>query len=174
MQIDEQKLNEFLTSAVSDLAAGYAGVMVSLGSKLGLYKAMAGAGPLNSQEVARRAGCAERYVREWLNSQAAGGYVVYHPSSATYELTPEQAMVLADEESSVFFPPAWEVPASMWFDEEQARPAPDHLRLSALKKLRLRFREQIELVERTDRRGQRVTVPVVRRRALAAALPGSV
>ena len=59
-------------------------------------------------------------------------------------------------------------------DEEQARPAPDHLRLSALKKLRLRFREQIELVERTDRRGQRVTVPVVRRRALAAALPGSV
>jgi hypothetical protein len=59
-------------------------------------------------------------------------------------------------------------------DEEQARPAPDHLRLSALKKLRLRFREQIEFVERTNRRGQRVTVSVVRRRARAAALPGSV
>jgi len=66
---------------------------------------MAGAGPLNSQEVANRSGCAERYVREWLNSQAAGGYVVYHAASATYELAPEQAMVLANEDSPVFLPP---------------------------------------------------------------------
>ena len=64
--------------AIGDLAAGYTGVMVSLGSKLGLYKAMAGAGPLSAKEVAARAGCAERYVREWLNAQAAGGYVGYH------------------------------------------------------------------------------------------------
>jgi len=94
--------------------------MVSLGRKLGLYEAMAGAGPLSSREVAARAGCAERYVREWLNSQAAGGYVVYHPSSETYELTAEQAMVLADRDSPVFLPPAWEVPASMWFDQDKA------------------------------------------------------
>lgn len=120
MQIDEQKLNRIIECAVADLAAGYGGVMVSLGRKLGLYKAMAGAGPLNSQEVARRANCAERYVREWLNSQAAASYVVYHPSSETYELTREQAMVFADEESSVYIPPAWEVPASMWFDEDKA------------------------------------------------------
>ena len=79
--------------------------MVGLGHKLGLYKAMAGAGSLNSQEVANRSGCAERYVREWLNSQAAGGYVVYHAASATYELAPEQAMVLANEDSPVFLPP---------------------------------------------------------------------
>jgi len=120
MQIDERKLNEFVGRAVSDLAAGYGGVMVSLGRKLGLYKALAHNGPLNAWEVAKRAGCAERYVREWLNSQAAGGYVVYHPSSQTYELTPEQAKVLADEDSPFYIPPAWDVPSSMWFDEGKA------------------------------------------------------
>jgi len=119
MKVNEQKLNELVEKAVTDLAAGYGGVMVALGHKLGLYKAMAGQGPLSSTEVAKLAGCAERYVREWLNSQAAAGYVVYHPSSETYELTPEQAMVLANEDSPLFLPPAWEVPASMWFDEEK-------------------------------------------------------
>ena len=119
MKVDERKLNAFVEKAITDLAAGYGGVMTVLGHKLGLYKAMAHAGPLDSSEVAKRSGCAERYVREWLNSQAAGGYVVYHPASATYELTPEQAMVLADEESPVFMPPAWEVPASMFLDEEK-------------------------------------------------------
>ena len=93
--------------------------MVSLGSKLGLYKAMAGAGPLSATELAARAGCAERYVREWLNAQAAGGYVDYHAVSDTYELSPEQALVLADEDSPVYIPHAWNVPASMWFDEAQ-------------------------------------------------------
>lgn len=120
VQVDQQKLNMFVERAVGDLAAGYGGVMVSLGRKLGLYEAMAGAGPLNSQVVAERAGCAERYVREWLNSQAAGGYVIYHPSSQTYELSPEQELVLANKTSPFYIPPAWEVPASMWFDEDKA------------------------------------------------------
>lgn len=119
MKVNEQKLNEVVEKAISDLAAGYGGVMVALGDKLGLYRAMAGQGPLSSTEVAKLAGCAERYVSEWLNSQAAAGYVVYHPSSETYELTLEQAMVLANEDSPLFLPPAWEVPASMWFDEEK-------------------------------------------------------
>ena len=114
MTINQNTLTDFLDRAVGDLAAGYGGVMISLGHKLGLYKAMAGAGPLSSNEVAERAGCAERYVREWLNSQAAGGYVRHHPSTQRYELTPEQSMVLADEESPVFMPSAWNVPASMW------------------------------------------------------------
>ncbi len=118
--IDQAKLESFLTRAVGDLSAGYGGVMVSLGSKLGLYQAMAGAGPISSKELATRAGCDERYVREWLNAQAAGGYVGYHAVSDTYELSPEQAMVLADEESPVFLPNAWQVPASMWFDEPKA------------------------------------------------------
>ena len=118
--IDQARLESFLARCVGDLSAGYGGVMVSLGSKLGLYKAMAGAGPITSAELATRAGCAERYVREWLNAQAAGGYVGYHAVSDTYELSPEQAMVLADEDSPVFIPNAWNVPASMWFDEHKA------------------------------------------------------
>lgn len=118
--VDPAKLDAFLARAVGDLSAGYGGVMVSLGARLGLYKAMAGVGPLTSRELARRAGCAERYVREWLGSQVAGGYVVHHAISNTFELTPEQALVLANEDSPVFIPNAWNVPASMWLDEDKA------------------------------------------------------
>ena len=106
--------------AVADLSAGYGGVMMSLGFRLGLYKAMAGAGPLSARELAARAGCEERYVQEWLGSQVAGGYLRYHAISDTYELTPAQALVLADEHSPVFMPQAWSIPASMWFDEDKA------------------------------------------------------
>jgi len=120
MTIDEQRLNSFLEHAVYDLAAGYGGVMVSLGHKLGLYQAMAGAGPLRAEEVAKRTACAKRYVREWLNSQAAGGYVEFHADDETYELTPEQAVVLAQPDSPYFIPNAWNVPASMWLDEDKA------------------------------------------------------
>ena len=118
--LDPEKLDALLTRAVADLSAGYGGVMMSLGNRLGLFKAMAGAGPLSAVELAGRTGCAERYLREWLNSQVAGGYVAYHAISDTYELTPEQAFVLADEDSPAFMPNAWAVPASMWFDEDKA------------------------------------------------------
>jgi SAM-dependent methyltransferase len=118
--IDPTKLEAFVGRAISDIAAGYSGVLISLGSKLGLYKALAGAGPLSAKEVARRAKCAERYVQEWLNAQSASGYLTYHPESATYELQPENAIVLADEDSPYFMPTAWNIPASMWFDEEKA------------------------------------------------------
>jgi SAM-dependent methyltransferase len=118
--VDQARLESLVNRAIGELSAGYGGVMVSLGSKLGLYKAMAGAGPIGAHELAARAGCAERYVREWLNAQAAGGYVDYHAVSDTYELSPEQAMVLADETSPVYIPDAWNVPASMWFDEAKA------------------------------------------------------
>jgi SAM-dependent methyltransferase len=118
--IDQTRLESFVNRAIGDISSAYGGVMVSLGDKLGLYKAMAGAGPISSPELAARAGCAERYVREWLRAQAAGGYVDYHAASDTYELSPEQALVLADEDSPVFIPHAWNVPASMWFDEQKA------------------------------------------------------
>jgi SAM-dependent methyltransferase len=120
MQLDQAKLDTLLGKVVTDLSAGYAGVMVSIGDKLGLFRSMKGAGPITSAELARRTGCAERYVREWLNAQAAGGYVTYHPVSGTYELSPEQAFVLADETSPAHFTPAWQVVASMWSDEEKA------------------------------------------------------
>ncbi|HEX6928665.1 MAG TPA: methyltransferase domain-containing protein [Gammaproteobacteria bacterium] len=120
MQINEQRLNDFVQQVFGDLAASAGGMMVALGDKLGLYRAMRGAGPVTSVELADRTGCTERYVREWLNSQAAAGYVEYHPQSRSYELSPEQAMVLADETSPVFMPKAWEVTASMWLDEDKA------------------------------------------------------
>ncbi|WP_065341426.1 class I SAM-dependent methyltransferase [Azoarcus olearius] len=118
--LDQSRLESFVGRAIGDLSAAYGGVMVSLGSKLGLYKAMAGAGPLSAGELAARSQCAERYVREWLNAQVAGGYADYHPASDTYELAPEHAMVLAEEDSPVFIPHAWQVVASMWFDEDRA------------------------------------------------------
>jgi SAM-dependent methyltransferase len=94
--------------------------MISLGDKLGLYEALAGAGPLSSAEVAARSECAERYVREWLGSQVAAGYVEYDPERETYELPAEHALVLADRESATFMTPAFDVAASMWLDEEKA------------------------------------------------------
>ena len=120
LQLDQAKLEAFAMRAIDDIAASYTGVLVSLGAKLGLYKAMAGAGPLSARELAVRAGCAERYVSEWLNAQAARGYLVYHAASETYELTPEHALVLAEEESVFFMPPAWNIPAAMWADEDKA------------------------------------------------------
>lgn len=120
LQIDPAKLEAFAAKAIGDIAASYSGVMVSLGHKLGLYTAMAAGGPMSAKEVALRAGCAERYVREWLNAQAAAGYLLYHASSDTYELAPEQAAVLADADSACFVPPAWNMPAAMWADEDKA------------------------------------------------------
>ncbi|HMQ31407.1 MAG TPA: class I SAM-dependent methyltransferase [Chloroflexaceae bacterium] len=118
--IDQSKVEAFAGRAIGDIAAAYTGVMVSLGSKLGLYKEMAGAGPLSARELAHRAGCAERYVREWLNAQAASGYIGYHAMSDTYELSPEHAVVLADETSPAYVAPAWNVPASMFIDEPKS------------------------------------------------------
>src|SRR5918995_4990007 len=120
MTINQQALDTLANGLLGELSAGYGGVMVSLGDKLGLYKAIDGSGPLSSHEIARRSGCSERYIREGLNSQVAGGYIAYHPASSTYELTPEQAAVLADDTSPVFLPHAWQVVASMWADEPKS------------------------------------------------------
>ena len=117
LDIDPVKLEEFQGRVIADLAAGYGGVMTSLGAKLGLYAALADAGPLTSADVAERAGCAERYVREWLNSQVAADYVDYDREHRTYELPAERAAVLADSNSPAHLTSAFEVVASMWLDE---------------------------------------------------------
>ena len=83
--------------AVDEVGATLNTALVVMGDKLGLYRAMAGAGPLTPGELAERTGTAERYVREWLNAQAAGGYVEYDPDSGRYTLPPEQAVALTDE-----------------------------------------------------------------------------
>lgn len=120
MSIDQVKLDGHVERCFGELSASYGGLMMSLGHKLGLYKALDGAGPLTSSELARRTGCAERYVREWLGSETAAGSLAYDPATGTYELSPEMAMILAREQSPVFMPSAMEVVASMWADQAKA------------------------------------------------------
>ena len=119
MAVQERSTELFVGQALTDLAACYAGVMISTGHRLGLYRALAEHGPLSSIELAARAGCEERYVREWLDSQVAGGYLDFHEESDAYELPVEHVPVLADEDSPVYLPAAFDVPASMWLDQER-------------------------------------------------------
>jgi SAM-dependent methyltransferase len=102
--LDEGKLMDFVFRAVDEVGATLNAALVVMGDKLGLYRALAGAGPLTPEELAARTGTAERYVREWLNAQAAGGYVEYDPESGTYELPPEQAVALTDDSSPAYLP----------------------------------------------------------------------
>jgi SAM-dependent methyltransferase len=112
--VDQQKLKEFVNRVVADLGAGMSAALVVLGDRLGLYRAMAGAGPLTPAELARRTGTAERYIREWLLNQAAGGYVSYDPVAGTYTLPEEQAVALADEDSEAFLPGNFQIMAAMF------------------------------------------------------------
>src|SRR5215204_2725401 len=82
--IDGQKLEQFVFRAVDEVGATLNAALVVMGDKLGLYRALAAAGPLTAGQLAGRTATAERYVREWLNAQAAGGYVEYDPASDTY------------------------------------------------------------------------------------------
>src|SRR5439155_20810398 len=116
MTIDEQKLEAFVHQAIGDLGAALSACLIHIGDKLGLYKAMAGAGPLTPGELAARTATAEPYVREWLNNQAAGGYVGYDPATGRYELSPEQAACLADEDSPAFVGGGCESGASTFVD----------------------------------------------------------
>ena len=117
--IDEAKLEAFMGQALTDMGAIISAPLMVIGEKLGLYKAMAGAGPLSSQEVAERSGAAERNVREWLRNQAAGGYVTYDPESDRYALPDEQALALADEDSPFYILGVYESIASLYADEDQ-------------------------------------------------------
>jgi SAM-dependent methyltransferase len=118
-EIDGAKLEAFMGQAVTDMGAIISAPLMLIGEKLGLYKAMAHAGPLTSQEVAERSGAAERYVREWLGNQAAGGYVTYDPASDRYTLPDEQALALADEDSPFYILGIYDLIASLYADEDQ-------------------------------------------------------
>jgi SAM-dependent methyltransferase len=109
----------FAGQVVSDVAATMSGVMTVIGHKLGLYKALAGAGAMTSHQLAAKTKLAERYVREWLNNQTAGGYLSYDPATRNYWMPEAHVPVLADPESPVFLVPALEVAASLWLDEDQ-------------------------------------------------------
>jgi SAM-dependent methyltransferase len=116
--IDEARLEAFVGQVVVDMGAAISGLLLHIGDRLGLYKAMDGAGPVTSATLAHRTGTTERYVREWLGNQAAGGYVVYNPADSTYELPAEQAMVVANEDSPVFLGGAFEAIASCYADHD--------------------------------------------------------
>ena len=117
--INEAKLHEFVMKGVAEMGAALNAALIVVGDKLGLYKAMAGAGALTSAELAAKTGTTERYVREWLAAQAAGGFVTYDPAAGTYTLPPEHAMALADENSPVFLAGAFYVVAACLKDEER-------------------------------------------------------
>lgn len=101
--IDQKNLQQFTEKVVADLGGAITAVLVYIGDKLGLYRAMADAGkPITSQELATITKTSERVVREWLASQAAGGYVLYDAQTQRYSLPPENALVLVDENSPVY------------------------------------------------------------------------
>jgi SAM-dependent methyltransferase len=115
--LDQMKLHEFVMKAVGEMGAAMNAALIVIGDKLGLYKAMSGAGPMTSAELAKKTGTAERYVREWLASQAAGGFITYDAATGKYTLPPEQALALADETSPVFLPGFFQVVAACVKDE---------------------------------------------------------
>jgi 2-polyprenyl-3-methyl-5-hydroxy-6-metoxy-1,4-benzoquinol methylase len=119
MAIDPEKLNEFLGRALVDFGATFHAALVRIGDKLGLYKGLAAGGPQTSAELAKRTGTTERYIREWLSAQAAGGYVSYDPILGKFYLTEEQAFAMADETSPAFMPGAFQVALAAIKAEEQ-------------------------------------------------------
>jgi SAM-dependent methyltransferase len=107
--LDAAKLEQFVFRAVDEVGATLNAALVVMGDRLGLYRALAGAGPLTPAELAARTGTAERYVREWLNAQAAGGYVAYEPADGRYHLPPEQTVALTDADSPAYLPGFFEI-----------------------------------------------------------------
>ena len=119
MNLDMNKVEQFAGQVVSDISATFSGVMTNIGHKLGLYRAMAGAGAITSQMLADKTGTHERYVREWLNNQTAGGYVFHDTKTNRYTLPDEHVPVLVDQDSPVFLVPALDVASSLWLDEDK-------------------------------------------------------
>jgi SAM-dependent methyltransferase len=107
--VNEARLNDFLGRMVGNMGATLSAALVAVGDRLGLYKAMAGAGPIDAATLAQRTGTTERLVREWLAAQAAAGYVAYDATTERFCLEPEQAMVFANDESPAFLAGFFEI-----------------------------------------------------------------
>ena len=121
--LDEAKVGAFVGQIVGELGATLNAALVVIGDRLGLYRAMDGAGAMTPAELAERTNTAERYVREWLNAQAAGGYVDYDPEEERYSLPPEHAVALVDESSPYFMPGAFQLMTAAVRDESHIRDA---------------------------------------------------
>jgi SAM-dependent methyltransferase len=121
LTIDPTKLNTFLGAALNDMGAAFQTALIILGDRLGLYRAMAGAGPLLPGELSKKTETDERYVREWLCAQAASGYVTYDAATSRFTLPDEQALLLAVDHGPAFLPAAYQIIASTVVDEPQLR-----------------------------------------------------
>ncbi len=121
--IDEEKLGEYMGRMVGHMTGGAMCFGVWLGDELGLYRALADAGPLTADDVAAKAGCNARLVREWLDGQVAGGLVDHDVASGAYELSPEAVLALADDSSPAFVARAMNAFGSMFIDVEKIKTA---------------------------------------------------
>ena len=119
----EDKVNALLGQMLNDLGGAYSIGLVRMGTALGLYKTMLAGGPMTSVELAAKARLEERYVREWLAHHAASNYVAYDPATRTFTLRPEQAALLADEDSPVYLADAFEAAASYVEDQPKIQSA---------------------------------------------------
>ena len=119
MVVDEVKLNELLGKAVNEWGAAEGALLTFAGDKLGLFKAMAGAGSLTPEELARKTGTHPRIIKEWLAAQAAGGFVTYNPAAGTYTLPEEQAFALTDENSPAYIAGFYQTLVSLFKDQEK-------------------------------------------------------
>ncbi len=117
MDVESDKLNQFMQKMMGDVGAAMNASLMLIGDKLGLYKTLSAKGPMNSSELAKATGTAERYIREWLAAQAASGYVDYHAATGTFSMRPEQAEVLADEDSPTFLGAVGDIVAATFLDE---------------------------------------------------------
>ena len=116
--MDEQRVTDFLMKMAGDAAAAAGGIAVAVGDRLGLYAAMASAGPMTAADLASKTGLVERYLEEWLAVQAGLGYVEYDPDRRTFTLPDEHAMVLADENSPAFLAGVFPVLRSLYASED--------------------------------------------------------
>ncbi len=116
MELNEEKLYQFLGTMVTEMGAAANGALIVMGDRLGLYKGLVENGPQTSQELSDSTGTTERYVREWLSAQAASGYVEFDADNETFFMTPEQAAVFSNEESPVLMTGAFYAISSMYHD----------------------------------------------------------
>jgi len=117
--VDEAKLNEFIGKVVGDMGGAVGALLAFVGDRLGLYRAMAGAGAMTPDALAQKTGTNPRMIREWLASQAAGGYVSYDSKTGKYTLSEEQAIALAQEGSPAFMQGGFQIMASLFKDEQK-------------------------------------------------------
>src|SRR5919204_2925586 len=101
-ELDQERLEAFVERVVLDVGTALRGGLVYIGDKLGIFKALAGAGAVTPDELAEITGLNERYLREWLGSMTTAEYVEHDPETGTYRLPPEHALPLSDEDFPFF------------------------------------------------------------------------